>query len=74
MPYHTNYAAVNLDDSHRHYEMLVGRLTRAPDASPEWSTANRTPKAVADVRTTAIAAAAYSRKYLPRAAPAVQGR
>ena len=25
MPYHTNYAAVNLDDSHLHYEQLVGR-------------------------------------------------
>ena len=64
-PYHTNYAAVDLDDSHRRYEMLVQAVTRNPDASPEWSTANRTPKAVADVRTTAIAAAAYSRKFFP---------
>ena len=64
-PYHTNYAAVDLDDSHRRYEMLVQAVTRNPDASPEWSTANRTPEAVADVRTTAIAAAAYSRKFFP---------
>jgi hypothetical protein len=64
-PYHTNYAAIDLDDSHRRYEMLVQAVTRSPDASPEWSTANRTPEAVADVRTTAIAAAAYSRKFFP---------
>jgi hypothetical protein len=64
-PYHTNYAGVDLDDSHRRYEMLVQALTRNPDASPEWSTANRTPEAVADVRTIAIKAAAYSRKFFP---------
>ena len=64
-PYHTNYAAVHLGNSHLHYEQLVGKVTRSPDASPEWSTANRTPKAVADVRTTAIRAAAFSRKYFP---------
>ncbi len=64
-PYHTNYAAIDLDASHRRYEKLVQAVTRNPDASPEWSTANRTPKAVADVRTTAIAAAAYSRKFFP---------
>jgi hypothetical protein len=64
-PYHTNYAAVQLDDSHLRYENLVGKLTRSPEASPEWSTEDRSPKAVADVRATAIAAAAYSRKYFP---------
>jgi hypothetical protein len=64
-PYHTNYAAVHLDDSHLHYEQLVGVLTRTPDASPAWSTDDRTPKAIADVRRSAIAAAAYSRKYFP---------
>jgi hypothetical protein len=62
-PYHTNYAAIDLDDSHLHYEQLVGKLTRAPDESPEWSTSNRSPEALVDVRTSAIAAAAYSRKY-----------
>jgi hypothetical protein len=64
-PYHTNYAAVHLGDSHLQYERLVGKVTRDPDASPEWSTDYRAPKAVADVRTTAIAAAAYSRKFFP---------
>jgi hypothetical protein len=62
-PYHTSYAAVDLDDSHLRYENLVGALTRGPDATPEWSTTDREPSAIADVRTTAIAAAAYSRKY-----------
>lgn len=64
-PYHTNYAAVDLDASHLRYENLVGTLTRSPDASPDWSTDDRSPEAIADVRTTAIAAAAYSRKSFP---------
>jgi hypothetical protein len=64
-PYHTNYAAVDLGDSHRRYEMLVQAVTRNPDASPDWSTTDRTPKSVADVRPLAIAAAAYSRRFFP---------
>lgn len=64
-PYHTNYAAVQLDDSHLRYENLVGILTRNPDASPEWITDDRTPKAITDVRTTSIAAASDSRKFFP---------
>ena len=64
-PYHTNYAAIKLDDSHLRYENLVGVLTRNPDASPEWITDDRTPKAINDVRATSIAAAAYSRKFFP---------
>jgi hypothetical protein len=64
-PYHTNYAAIDLDDSHRRYEMLVEAVTRNPDASPQWSTTDRSPKAVADVRPLAISAAAYSRKFFP---------
>jgi hypothetical protein len=64
-PYHTNYAAVHLGDSHRRYEMLVEAVTRNPDASPDWSTTDREPKTVADVRPLAIAAAAYSRRFFP---------
>jgi len=64
-PYHTSYAAIKLDDSHLRYENLVGILTRNPDASPEWITDDRTPKAINDVRATSIAAAAYSRKFFP---------
>jgi hypothetical protein len=64
-PYHTSYAAINLDDSHLRYENLVGLLTRNPDASPEWITDDRTPKAITDVRATSIAAAAYSRRFFP---------
>jgi hypothetical protein len=64
-PYHTNYAAVHLGDSHLRYEKLVGTLTRTPDASPDWSTTGRTPRAVSDVRTTAVSAAAFSRKHFP---------
>ena len=50
-PYHTSYAAIKLDDSHLRYENLVGLLTRNPDASPEWITDDRTPKAINDVPT-----------------------
>lgn len=64
-PYHTNYAAVDLDASHRRYEMLVQGFTRTADAAPDWSTPDRAPEAVADVRGAAISAAAYSRRYFP---------
>ncbi len=62
-PFHTSYAAINLDSAHVKYELLVDKQHRTPDGAPAWMTADRTPKAIADVRTTAIAAAAYSRKY-----------
>jgi hypothetical protein len=62
-PYHTNYAAIDLDASHLAYELLVDKQTRTADMSPAWMTPDRTPKAVADVRTRAIAAAAYSRGF-----------
>ncbi|MEO8437118.1 MAG: hypothetical protein ABI562_01575 [Chloroflexota bacterium] len=64
-PYHTNYAAVHMDASHLAYETRVNSLTRSPDASPEWSTTDRGPHALADIRTSAIAAAAYSRRLYP---------
>lgn len=64
-PFHTNYAAIDRDTSHRRYELLVDTDTRREYMAPEWMTADRTPHAVADVRATAIAAAAFSRKYYP---------
>ena len=64
-PYHTNYAAVDLDVSHRRYELLVDDQTSLPDQSPGWMTTDRAPHAVTDIRATAIAAAAYSRSYFP---------
>ena len=64
-PFHTNYAAIDRDTSHRRYELLVDTDTRRDYMAPDWQTADRSPHAVADVRTTAIAAAAYSRKYYP---------
>ena len=42
-PYHTNYAAVDLDVSHRRYELLVDDQTSLPDQSPGWMTTDRTP-------------------------------
>jgi hypothetical protein len=62
-PYHTNYAAIERKTSHARYEHLVGDLTRVPTQSPGWMTTDRTPDLLTDVRATAIAAAAYSRRY-----------
>ena len=64
-PYHTAYAGTGLDASHLAYELLVDKQTRTEDMSPAWMTADRAPHAVADVRTTAIVAAAFSRSYFP---------
>ena len=64
-PYHTNHDAVDRDVSHQRYERLVGPMTRTADMSPAWITDDRTPEALTDVRTTAIAAAAYSRRFFP---------
>jgi hypothetical protein len=64
-PYHTAYAGTGLDASHLAYELLVDKQTRTEDMSPAWMTADRTPHAVADVRATAIVAAAFSRSYFP---------
>jgi hypothetical protein len=62
-PFHTNYAAIDRDVSHSRYEHLVDDLTRTEDMSPDWMTVDRSPHAVADVRTAAIAAAALSRHF-----------
>ena len=64
-PYHTNYAAVDRGTSHRRYELLVDLLAKNADMSPAWMTPDRSPHAVTDVRTTAIAAAAFSRRWYP---------
>ena len=64
-PYHTKYSAADLNVSHHNYERRVAPRTRNASMSPAWMTTNRTPKAVADIRTTAIAAAAYSRSFFP---------
>ena len=64
-PYHTNYAAVDRGVSHRRYELLVDLLAKNADMSPAWMTPDRSPHAVTDVRTTAIAAAAFSRRWYP---------
>jgi hypothetical protein len=60
-PYHTNIDGAGLNDEHLDYELLVQALTRWPDSAPEWRSANRTPKLLANVRRTALNAASFSR-------------
>lgn len=64
MPYHTERAAKEVPEEHHTYEGLVNDLTRRPTDMPAWSVA-RTTWDVANmrnVRTAAIALAAYSRE------------
>jgi len=66
MPYHSNYDAVGLTDgSHLNYELLVDKQQRKSSDTPAWSSTRRTVTAVTNVRTKAIAAAAYSRPLFP---------
>jgi hypothetical protein len=64
-PFHTNHDGVDRKSSHAAYELLVDDDTRTPTSSPSWMTADRTPNLLTDIRSTAIAAAAYSRKFYP---------
>lgn len=66
-PFHTSRDAIGKTETHRAYELLVDDLNRHPTDSPGWSVANTSwvIKDVTNVRTAAIAAAAYSRvRYL----------
>lgn len=63
MPYHTDQAAQEHDDEHHTYEHLVDDLTDTIDDAPTWSAANTTwaVSNMPNVRTAAVALAAYSR-------------
>ena len=66
-PFHTSRDAIGKSTTHKAYELLVDDFTRHTTDSPGWSVANSswTVKDVTNVRTAAIAAAAYSRvRYL----------
>jgi hypothetical protein len=67
-PFHTAYAAQTKDALHQKYELLVDSKLKSAGSMPEWQTADRTINPLSDVRTTAIAAAAYSRKFYPELA------
>ena len=63
MPFHTNQDAQTNDNEHQALELLVNDLTREPTDKPGWSVANTNwdPSNMSNVRTGAIAMAAYSR-------------
>ncbi len=62
-PFHTAHAASGKDSAHTKYELLVDAGNRTSSSSPDWQTADRHPEQVTNIRTIAIAAAAYSRKF-----------
>jgi hypothetical protein len=63
MPFHTDQDAQTNDNEHEALELLVNDLTRAPTDKPGWSVANTNWNVsnMANVRTGAVAMAAYSR-------------
>jgi len=63
MPFHTHQDAQTNDGEHHEYELLVNDLTRDPDDESGWSVANTNWNVsnIPNVRTAAVAAAAYSR-------------
>jgi hypothetical protein len=70
-PFHTSRDAIGQETTHLAYELLVDKSNRHPTDAPTWSVAN-TAWVVSDVtnmRSAALAAAAYSRaRYLTLAA------
>jgi len=62
-PYHSAYAATTKASAHAKYEALVDDRMRTSSGAPDWQTSDRTPDPVANIRTRAIDAAAYSRAY-----------
>ncbi len=69
-PYHSAAAGRDKDSSHHAYEQLVGTVTRRASDSPAWHNPSRSVSTIANVRTTTIAAAAYSRSLFASLYPA----
>lgn len=70
-PYHTSRDAIGKDGPHYAYEILVDKSTKTGTDAPGWSVANTSwvVKDMTNVRSAALAAAAYSRaRYLTLAA------
>jgi hypothetical protein len=68
-PYHTAYAGIG-QASHVPYELLVDHYTHYLGAMPAWQSTRRSVAAVSNIRTKAIAAAAYSRSFFDALLPA----
>jgi hypothetical protein len=62
-PFHTAYAAIGKDSAHLKYELLVNTGMKTASGRPEWQSSRRTVSTFSNIRTKAIAAAAYSRGY-----------
>jgi|GEM_PF-6507030 len=64
MPWHSHYDGIGAR-GHLEYEQLVGAKMRKASDMPGWVSTRRTVSSLTNARTTAVAAAAYSRGYFP---------
>ncbi len=60
-PYHSAAAGTGKDSIHHDYEMLVDPLTRRASDMSSWHTSSRSVSKIGNIRSVAVAAAAYSR-------------
>ncbi len=60
-PYHAALAGAHKDTAHNRYEKLVAPLMRRAGDMPAWHSTSRSVAEIVNIRTTAIAAAAYGR-------------
>jgi hypothetical protein len=70
-PYHSAYEGIVETASHRNYEVTVSLQTQDANDRPDWSSSRRTVSAISNVRSEAIAAAAYSRGFFAELDPLV---
>jgi hypothetical protein len=60
-PYHSHYDGIGKTSQHSEYEHMVMDQTRDASDRPDWGVTGHVPTTIANVRSEAIAAAAYSR-------------
>ncbi len=60
-PYHSHYDGIGKTSQHSEYEHMVMNQTRDANARPDWGLTGHTPTTISNVRSEAVAAAAFSR-------------
>ena len=60
-PYHSHYSGIGKTVEHREYELMVMAQTRDANDRPDWGLTGHAPATISNIRSEAIAAAAYSR-------------
>jgi hypothetical protein len=64
-PYHSHYDGIGQTAPHRNYELMVEAQIGDANDRPDWSSTRRTVSQISNVRSEAIAAAAFSRGKFP---------